>query len=133
MNKTDKLQPLQEMAITYANSLPGAKAYWREDWETYYFDIMGKMFGIVHDNVITLKNDPYINTELREQFPFIIPGYHMNKQHWNSIIVDKNALDVENDIQGVNFLLIVTSQSVVDYLSIVVQQIVVRWDNTRLL
>ncbi|CCF31104.1 Putative uncharacterized protein [Weissella confusa LBAE C39-2] len=90
MNKTDKLQPLQEMAIAYANSLPGAKAYWRDDWETYYFDIMGKMFSIVHDNVITLKNDPYINTELREQFPFIIPGYHMNKQHWNSIIVDKN-------------------------------------------
>ena len=90
MNKTDKLQPLQEMAIAYANSLPGAKAYWRDDWETYYFDIMGKMFDIVHDNVITLKNDPYINTELREQFPFIIPGYHMNKQHWNSIVVDKN-------------------------------------------
>ena len=90
MNKTDKLQPLQEMAIAYANSLPGAKAYWRDVWETYYFDIMGKMFGIVHDNVITLKNDPVINTELRDQFPFIIPGYHMNKQHWNSIIVDKN-------------------------------------------
>ena len=90
MNKTDKLQPLQEMAIAYANSLPGAKAYWRDDWETYYFDIMGKMFGTVHDNVITLKNDPVINTELRDQFPFIIPGYHMNKQHWNSIIVDKN-------------------------------------------
>lgn len=90
MNKTDKLQPLQEMVIAYANSLAGAKAYWRDVWETYYFDIMGKMFGIVHDNVITLKNDPVINTELRDQFPFIIPGYHMNKQHWNSIIVDKN-------------------------------------------
>lgn len=60
----------------------------RIGWETYYFDIIGKMFGIVHDNVITLKNDPY-NTELREQFPFIIPGYHMNKQHWSSIVVDK--------------------------------------------
>ncbi|MFN3793298.1 MAG: MmcQ/YjbR family DNA-binding protein [Chitinophagaceae bacterium] len=34
------------------------------------------------------KCDPERAIELREQYASILPGYHMNKQHWNTIILD---------------------------------------------
>ena len=75
----------------YGESLPQAKVYFRQDWGVYYFDIMGKMFGMMSPEqtekaIITLKNDPAKNEELRELYPdVIIPGYYANKKHWNSI------------------------------------------------
>jgi predicted DNA-binding protein (MmcQ/YjbR family) len=35
-----------------------------------------------------VKCDPELALELREQFACVLPGYHMNKKHWNTIIVD---------------------------------------------
>ena len=35
-----------------------------------------------------VKCNPDYAVELREKFPAIVPGYHMNKKHWNTIIVD---------------------------------------------
>lgn len=35
-----------------------------------------------------VKCDPEYALELREQYPGILPGYHMNKKHWNTILVD---------------------------------------------
>ena len=40
---------------------------------------------------MNLKNDPELNAELRETHEWIIPGYHMNKQHWNTVIVEHYA------------------------------------------
>jgi predicted DNA-binding protein (MmcQ/YjbR family) len=35
-----------------------------------------------------VKCDPELALELREQYAAVIPGYHMNKKHWNTVIVD---------------------------------------------
>jgi predicted DNA-binding protein (MmcQ/YjbR family) len=35
-----------------------------------------------------VKCDPELALELREQYASVLPGYHMNKKHWNTIIVD---------------------------------------------
>lgn len=35
-----------------------------------------------------VKCDPGKALELREEFPCVLPGWHMNKKHWNSIMVD---------------------------------------------
>ena len=35
-----------------------------------------------------VKCDPEYAVELREQYAAVLPGYHMNKKHWNTIIVD---------------------------------------------
>ncbi len=35
-----------------------------------------------------VKCDPDLAIELREEYPSVLPGYHMNKKHWNTIIVD---------------------------------------------
>jgi predicted DNA-binding protein (MmcQ/YjbR family) len=37
---------------------------------------------------VSLKNEPEKNMELRAHFPAIIPGYHLNKEHWNTINLD---------------------------------------------
>ncbi len=42
---------------------------------------------------MNLKCDPDYAIELREQFEGIIPGYHMNKRHWNTVKVDMDVPD----------------------------------------
>ena len=55
------------------------------------FKVKEKMFALMiieGDLRINLKNHPEKNIELREQYPSIIPGYHMNKKHWNTVNMD---------------------------------------------
>jgi len=42
---------------------------------------------------INLKCDPEKAVELRERFPAVTPGYHMNKKHWNTIAMDGSISD----------------------------------------
>ena len=63
------------------------------DPETLVFKVMGKMFALVSLDAVplrvNLKCDPEKALELREEYDGkIIPGYHMNKQHWNTMILD---------------------------------------------
>ncbi len=60
------------------------------DNRTLVFKVGGKMFALadVEDFTgINLKCDPDYAIELREQYDGIRPGYHMNKQHWNTVEV----------------------------------------------
>ena len=63
--------------------------------DTLVFKVMGKMFlltGIDSRPVqFNAKCDPEKALELRENFSCVLPGYHMNKQHWNTIICDGSA------------------------------------------
>jgi predicted DNA-binding protein (MmcQ/YjbR family) len=59
--------------------------------DTLVFKVGNKMFALANlegELRINLKNDPEKNVELREEFPSIIPGYHMNKVHWNTVIMN---------------------------------------------
>jgi len=68
------------------------------DETTAVFKVAKKMFALVGiDNTplsINLKCDPEDAILLRSQFDAIIPGYHMNKDHWNTIMLD-GSLDRE--------------------------------------
>ncbi len=59
---------------------------------TLVYKIKGKAFLLTGMDASPLqfnvKCDPDHAIELRERYPCIIPGYHMNKKHWNTIIVD---------------------------------------------
>lgn len=62
MNTTD-IQKRIERFQAYGNTLPGARVYFREDWETLYFDLDGKQFGMMSPEanekaLITLKHFP---------------------------------------------------------------------------
>ena len=58
------------------------------------FKVMGKIFALVawQDAPlrITLKCNPEDALALRQQYAAVQPGYHMNKRHWNTIILDGN-------------------------------------------
>ena len=60
--------------------------------ETLVFKVRGKIFlllGLTSEPLqFNAKCDPERAIELREQYSSIIPGYHMNKRHWNSVIID---------------------------------------------
>jgi len=60
--------------------------------ETLVFKVNGKVFLLASLDApqlqFNVKCDPSLAEELREQFTCVLPGYHMNKKHWNTIIVD---------------------------------------------
>jgi predicted DNA-binding protein (MmcQ/YjbR family) len=64
--------------------------------DTFVFKVKGKIFcltGIDDFEFINLKCDPDHAIVLREKYPAVTPGYHMNKTHWNSIIMDSPVPD----------------------------------------
>jgi predicted DNA-binding protein (MmcQ/YjbR family) len=56
------------------------------------YKVKGKMFLLIAIDEIPLrfnvKCNPDLAEELRADYPSILPGYHMNKKHWNTVIVD---------------------------------------------
>lgn len=60
--------------------------------DTLVFKVKGKIFLLTGLDAAELrfnvKCDPDKAIELREEFPCVLPGFHMNKKHWNTIIVD---------------------------------------------
>lgn len=59
----------------------------------------GKLFAIIADNSkplrISLKCDPQLALNLREKYESVLPGYHLNKKHWNTIICTGQLTDDE--------------------------------------
>ncbi len=43
---------------------------------------------------VNVKCDPELAVELREKYPAVKPGYHMNKKHWNTVEIDGSVSDV---------------------------------------
>ncbi|CAH1223953.1 hypothetical protein PAECIP111893_05054 [Paenibacillus plantiphilus] len=54
-----------------------------------------RMFALITVGSISLKCDPVIAENLREQYKAVTPGYHMNKQHWNTIQLDGSIPEEE--------------------------------------
>jgi predicted DNA-binding protein (MmcQ/YjbR family) len=77
----------------YALSKAGVEEGFPFGEETLVFKANGKIFLLVglydHPLQFNVKCDPERAIELREQYSCIIPGYHMNKKHWNTVIIDK--------------------------------------------
>ncbi len=61
------------------------------------FKVAGKMFALLdlseENRGLSLKCDPELAIELREQHPEVEPAYHFNKKHWNSVILDGSIPD----------------------------------------
>jgi predicted DNA-binding protein (MmcQ/YjbR family) len=69
------------------------------DEYTLVFKVMGKMFALTgldsEDPTVNLKCKPEYAVELREEFgEDIFPGYHMNKQHWNTVNYSGGLKDI---------------------------------------
>jgi len=59
------------------------------------FKVGGKMFAILGATSVSLKCDPGYAVALREQYPAVTPGYHLNKRHWNTVELDGSVPDAE--------------------------------------
>ena len=75
---------------------PGVSEGFPFNGNTLVFKVMGKIFALTDVekfDFINLKCDPERAIELREGNPGITPGYHMNKQQWNSVHTDGSVSD----------------------------------------
>lgn len=70
--------------------------------EVLVYKVGGKMFALLTIEEVpvrmNLKCDPERSLDLRDRFDSILPGYHMNKKHWNTLVLDQalpNPLMVE--------------------------------------
>lgn len=96
---------MQEKAvIKYALGLPEAEEDYPFGPQARVFKVRGKMFallghrewqGVADVAMLNLKSDPNEALMLRDIFPAILPGYHMNKKHWNSVMLDGSVPPAE--------------------------------------
>jgi predicted DNA-binding protein (MmcQ/YjbR family) len=64
--------------------------------DTLVFKVFGKMFvlmNLVDELSMNLKCDPDRAIELRERYSSVLPGYHMNKKYWNTVMIDGSVPD----------------------------------------
>ena len=54
---------------------------------------MFALTGLAEFTSINLKCDPEMAVELRERYAAVLPGYHMNKTHWNTVLMDNSISD----------------------------------------
>jgi predicted DNA-binding protein (MmcQ/YjbR family) len=78
-------------------SLTGAEETFPFGPNTSVFKVAGKMFALsqlVADSLrVSLKCEPALAQALRETHAAVIPGYHLNKRHWNTVILDGSLPD----------------------------------------
>jgi predicted DNA-binding protein (MmcQ/YjbR family) len=60
--------------------------------ETSVFKVGGKMFALSRlaqpDLRVSLKCEPLLADQLRDAYAAVLPGYHLNKRHWNTVVID---------------------------------------------
>jgi len=82
----------------YCSSKKGVTEEFPFDESTLVFKVMGKAFalsGLIEVEArVNLKCDPDKAIELREEYSDIIPGFHMNKKHWNTVYIERELSDV---------------------------------------
>ncbi|MCE1190449.1 MAG: MmcQ/YjbR family DNA-binding protein [Ignavibacteria bacterium] len=72
-------------------SLPEVEETFPFDEETPIYKVQNKMFLLLNLDPpysINIKCEPERAIDLRERYEDVIPGYHMNKKHWNTVYLD---------------------------------------------
>lgn len=81
-----------EQLRDYCLTKPGAEEYFPFGPENLVFKVNGKMFLLIslysQPLQFNAKCEPEKAMEWREQYSCVLPGYHMNKKHWNTVIID---------------------------------------------
>ena len=82
----------------YCISKRGSKESFPFGDDTLVFKVKEKIFALVNldgDLSINLKCDPALALELRERYASVTSGYHMNKKHWNTVMLNGSVPDKE--------------------------------------
>lgn len=83
----------------YILSLPNTKLDYPFGEGVAVYKVGDKMFALIQENKtpinLSLKCDPLLAETLREKYESVMPGYHLNKKHWNTIVLSGQLSDKE--------------------------------------
>jgi predicted DNA-binding protein (MmcQ/YjbR family) len=84
----------------YILTMPGSHLeYPFDDKSAVYETKDNKMFALIRENSdpvsLSLKGDPELNHLLRDRYESVLPGWHLNKKHWNTYLVTGQLTDDE--------------------------------------
>jgi predicted DNA-binding protein (MmcQ/YjbR family) len=75
----------------YILSMPNAKQEYPFGKEVAVYKAKDKMFALIAEKSnpvrLSLKCDPLLAETLRAKYETVMPGYHLNKKHWNTIVL----------------------------------------------
>jgi predicted DNA-binding protein (MmcQ/YjbR family) len=75
----------------YLLSLPNAKLDYPFGEDIAVYKVGEKMFALVAEKSdpvrLSLKSDPQLAEMLRKKYETVMPGHHLNKKHWNTIVL----------------------------------------------
>ena len=76
----------------YILSMPNARLDYPFGKEVAVYKIGDKMFALIQEGQdpvrLSLKCDPQLAKVLRERYETVMEGYHLNKKHWNTVVLD---------------------------------------------
>lgn len=86
-----------EQIREYCLARPGTNESFPFNDTALVFKVLDKMYALASlDKIpltLNLKCNPARALQLREQYPEVAPGYHMNKKHWNTITIEDHLED----------------------------------------
>jgi predicted DNA-binding protein (MmcQ/YjbR family) len=85
------MMPTHAELETYILSMPGSRLDYPFGEGVAVYKVHDKMFALVKEQSqpirVSLKCDPQLAATLREKYESVMPGYHLNKKHWNTILL----------------------------------------------
>lgn len=100
-------------AIDLCLSLPGAEETTPFGPDVLVYKVAGKMFALTDPGEfpsrMNLKCDPARSMLLREEHEAITPGYHMNKRHWNTVVIGELPATLARELIVHSYDLVVAS------------------------
>src|ERR1041384_8253156 len=96
---------------TYILSMPNARLDYPFGKDVAVYKVGDKMFSLIAEKTnpvrISLKCDPMLAEHLREKYETVLPGYHLNKKHWNTIICSGQLSEEEiKDLANLSYQLV---------------------------
>lgn len=83
----------------YILSMPNTRLEYPFGKEAAVYKTGDKMFAIIAEGSkplrLSLKCDPLLAQTLRERYESVMPGYHLNKKHWNTVLLTGQLSDQE--------------------------------------
>lgn len=72
-------------------SMPNAKLDYPFGEDVAVYKVNDKMFALIAEKQspvrVSLKCDPHLAEVLREKYETVMAGYHLNKKHWNTVVL----------------------------------------------
>ena len=83
----------------HLSGLKGAKLDYPFGEQPAVYKFEDKMFALMDEKAeplrISLKCDPMLSDVLRKKYESVMPGYHLNKKHWNTLVLSGQLEDTE--------------------------------------